>query len=50
MSAWTPCPYVADYPFDAERVRAMWPQLHAVDAEPLPGSDALMQGWALFHA
>ena len=50
MSAWTPCPYVADYPFDAERVHAMWPQLHAVDAEPLPGSDALMQGWALFHS
>ncbi|MDO5691915.1 MAG: hypothetical protein Q4G70_05440 [Pseudomonadota bacterium] len=50
MTAWQPCPYVADYRFDVGRVRALWPALHAVDAEPLPESDALWHAWALFHS
>lgn len=50
MSAWLPCPYTADYRFDADRVRAQWAVLHAVDDEPAPDSDALLQAWALFHS
>ncbi|MCL1961644.1 MAG: hypothetical protein FWG56_07725 [Desulfovibrionaceae bacterium] len=49
MSAWLPCPYAADYPFDAARVRAQWARLHAPDAEPLPEDEAVLQAWALFH-
>jgi len=49
MSSWHPCPYTADFPFDAARVRAQWPRLHALDAEPLPASDAVLRAWALFH-
>ena len=49
MSAWTPCPFAADSPFDVARVRALWPELHAVDAEPLPEDEALLHGWAQFH-
>ena len=50
MSAWTPCPYVADYPVDTARVKALWTELHAVDDESLPEDDALLHGWALFHS
>ena len=46
MSTWLPCPYAADYRFDIGHVRALWPALHAVDAEPLPEADALLQAWA----
>lgn len=47
---WLPCPYTADYPFDAARVRAQWQQLHAVDAEPEPTQDTLLEAWAHFHS
>ena len=50
MTAWLPCPYAADYRFDGERVRAQWSALHAVDDEPPPDSDALLQAWMLFHS
>ncbi len=50
MNAWQPCPFVADYRFDADRMRADWQALHAVDDEPLPDSEALLQAWALFHS
>ena len=50
MSTWLPCPYAADYRFDIGHVRALWPALHAVDAEPTPHSDALWHAWALFHS
>lgn len=50
MSAWLPCPFAADYRFDADSVRAQWAALHALDAEPLPDGDALLQAWALFHS
>ena len=50
MTAWLPCPYAADYRFDGERVRAQWSALRAVDDEPPPDSDALLQAWVLFHS
>ena len=50
MSAWLPCPFADEYRFDADQVRAQWSLLHAVDAEPLPDSDALLEAWALFHS
>jgi tetratricopeptide (TPR) repeat protein len=50
MNDWLPCPYAADYHFDAELVRAQWSRLHALDAEPLPGDQAVLRAWALFHS
>ena len=50
MSTWLPCPYAADYRFDIGHVRALWPALHAVDAEPTPHRDELWHAWALFHS
>ena len=49
MSAWLPCPYSAEFRFDAEQVRARWSRLHALDAEPVPPTDAVLQAWVLFH-
>lgn len=49
MNAWTPCPFAADYPYDTAHLKALWAELHAVDAEPLPEDEALLHGWALFH-
>ena len=50
MSAWLPCPFAAEYTFDADAVRAQWDARHAGDADPLPDSSALLDGWALFHS
>ena len=49
MNAWTPCPFAADYRFDADAVRAQWADLHRADGEPLPPDAALQAGWALLH-
>ena len=49
MNAWTPCPFAADYRFDADAVRAQWADLHRADGEPLPADAALQAGWALLH-
>ena len=49
MNAWTPCPFAADYRFDADAVRAQWADLHRADGEPLPNDAALQAGWALLH-
>jgi cytochrome c-type biogenesis protein CcmH/NrfG len=49
MNAWLPCPYAADYRFDAAQVRAQWARLHALDAEPLPADEAVLRAWTLFH-
>ena len=49
MTAWLPCPYADDYAFDDAQVRAQWARLHALDAEPLPRSDAVLHAWTLFH-
>jgi hypothetical protein len=32
-----------------DSVRALWPRLHAGDAEPLPASSALLQAWVHYH-
>ncbi|MDR2153463.1 MAG: hypothetical protein LBE78_00335 [Burkholderiaceae bacterium] len=50
MTTWLPCPHAADYPIDAEQVRAGWTRLHALDAEPLPQNPAVLDAWALFHS
>lgn len=49
MSTWLPCPYSTDYPFDAAQVRAQWDRLHALDVEPLPEEEDVLQAWTLFH-
>lgn len=49
MSAWLPCPHAAEHRFDAQQVRAGWARLHALDAEPLPEDEPVLQAWALLH-
>ncbi|HXD08037.1 MAG TPA: hypothetical protein VN680_18575 [Burkholderiaceae bacterium] len=47
--ACSPCDNAA-YCYDAPTLRALWPRLHAGDAQPLPAEEAVLQAWALFHA
>jgi tetratricopeptide (TPR) repeat protein len=49
VTTWLPCPHAADHRFDVAQVRAQWPRLHALDAEPLPDDERVLQAWALFH-
>ncbi|MEJ7928451.1 hypothetical protein WG922_00560 [Ramlibacter sp. AN1015] len=49
MARWTACPFVGEYPLDAEQVRALWDRLHRGDAEPLPADAAVLQAWVLYH-
>ncbi len=49
MDTWTVFRFCDEYPFDAERVRTLWNQLHAGDQEPLPADDRILAAWALFH-
>ena len=37
-------------PPELSALRAQWAQLHALDAEPPPTSDAVWRAWGLFHA
>jgi hypothetical protein len=46
---WAPCPEHAKGQFTPETLTARWPELHAGDGEPLPGSQALLAGWLLYH-
>jgi tetratricopeptide (TPR) repeat protein len=51
MAKWTAFPYDASpYRHDADGLMALWPRLHAGDAEPLPKDEALLAAWSLFHA
>ena len=34
----------------AERLRTLWPRLHAGDAEPWPDEASVVEAWRLFHA
>ncbi len=48
---WTAFPFDAGaYRHDAATLTALWPRLHAGDAEPLPVDAAVLAAWALFHA
>lgn len=49
MNLWAPAPCLGQFAFDREAVRAHWSALHTADALPCPTSDALLDGWALFH-
>lgn len=50
MSSWSVCPHAAEFRFDTDRLVQQWTRLHAGDAEPLPASAALLEGWALYHS
>lgn len=50
MTSWTVCPHAGEYRFDSDRLEQQWTRLHAGDAEPLPTSPALLEGWALYHS
>ncbi len=50
MTPWQAFTHRADYPFDAQRVSELWPQLHRGDALACPSDPALLQAWALFHS
>jgi tetratricopeptide (TPR) repeat protein len=46
---WAPLPY-ADLPrFDADRLHASWPRLHAGNPLPAPEPGPLAEGWACYH-
>ena len=49
MATWNAFNCCAEYPFDAERARQCWGQLHAGDQEPLPHDGRVLEAWALFH-
>jgi tetratricopeptide (TPR) repeat protein len=49
MAKWTAFPHLGDYSFSAATVSRHWARLHAGDAEPLPGDDAVLGAWVLFH-
>ena len=49
MNLWAPAPCLGQFAFDRESVRAQWDELHAAECLPCPTSDALLDGWALFH-
>ena len=51
MAKWTAFPYPADdYTYGAAALKKHWARLHAGDAEPWPGDEAVRAAWALFHA
>ena len=51
MATWTAYPYDRSaYVYDADRLKALWPRLHAGDAMPLPQAPAELAAWALYHA
>ena len=49
MLSWTPFPFTDAYVYDRVCVAQHWKRLHAGDAEPMPGDDAVLQAWAHFH-
>jgi len=49
MLSWTPFPFIGAYVYDTGCVAQHWKRLHAGDAEPMPGDDAVLQAWAHFH-
>ena len=49
MLSWTPFPFTSAYVYDPGCVAQHWQRLHAGDAEPMPGDDAVLQAWAHFH-
>lgn len=44
-----PAPRIAAFDFDTERLIALWPLLHAGDAEPLPEDPQALEAWRLCH-
>jgi tetratricopeptide (TPR) repeat protein len=51
MAEWIAFPYpAAGYAHDVASLRTHWARLHLGDAEPLPGDEAVLAAWALFHA
>jgi len=49
MAHWTAFPEPGAFRHDAASVMREWPQLHAGDAEPLPGDPQVLAAWVLFH-
>ena len=49
MAKWTAFPHAGEFRYDAAAVKKHWSRLHAGDAEPLPGSEDVLEAWTLFH-
>jgi tetratricopeptide (TPR) repeat protein len=49
MAKWTAFPQAGAYRHDAASLARDWSQLHAGDAEPLPGDPQVLAAWVLFH-
>jgi tetratricopeptide (TPR) repeat protein len=49
VATWTAFNCSDEYPFDTQRVKKQWDELHAGDQEPLPTDDRVLGAWALFH-
>jgi hypothetical protein len=47
MNAWVT--FTPSLSLTPEQVRSHWARLHGGDAEPIPGSDELLQAWTLYH-
>lgn len=47
---WVALPYADVTRLDAMSLRPLWPRLHAGQARPTPATDALVEGWALYHS
>lgn len=49
MQPWVAFPHAGEYRFTPASVAALWPRLHAGDAEPLPSRPAVLAAWVLLH-
>ena len=49
MRTWIAFPHAGEYRFDAASATALWPRLHAGDAEPLPADPDVLRAWVLLH-
>ncbi len=49
MPKWIAFPHAGQYQFDAASATALWPRLHAGDAEPLPADPDVLRAWVLLH-
>ena len=49
MHKWVSFPNPGEYRFDPASIAAIWPRLHAGDAEPLPADPSVLHAWVLLH-
>jgi len=51
LKHWTAFPHDSSaYRYDNKALKAIWPELHRGDCEPVPQDGAILEAWAAFHA